>query len=330
MWSKYPEIRNELKMTEDFIIKSMHSRNHLLNDIITDLVQAGGKRLRPAFVLISSKFGKKQGRTTSRRVVSLAGAFELLHTATLVHDDIIDRSKLRRGRITVSERYGMEMAVYVGDYLFTKSVLMLSDVISNMKLDIVAKSIKTICEGEVDQYQDKYNPYTTFFSYLKRISRKTAVLFSAACAAGGSLALSTPKTIRNLTKFGFYYGIAFQIRDDLNDFLLDTSTSDKPVNKDILEGIMTLPLIFAVEGNRGLTETLAGVFAKRSEITEEDVRLIMELVKENRGIEKAINILEKYIERGRQVLKKLPDNTYREMFEGLICDLKVKGHIEGT
>jgi heptaprenyl diphosphate synthase len=322
-WSKYPDLKSELILVEDSILRNVHSKNRLLSDIIVNVVQSGGKRLRPAFVLISSKFGRQQGKDARDKVLATAGAIELLHTATLIHDDVIDRSKLRRGRTTVSERYGIDMAVYAGDYLFTKSVLMLSDVIPNKRLDLIAKAIKTICEGEVDQYQNKYNHETTIFSYIKRIGRKTAVLFAAACEAGADITKSSTSNIKNLTRFGFYYGIAFQIRDDINDYISDAENSGKPVSKDIKEGIMTLPLIYAARDNDRVKKFLEDTFKKRENISLEGIDNIINLVKESKGINNAEAMLEKYIQRGINVLSKLPENDSRYLFEELILELKL-------
>ncbi|GAE86834.1 polyprenyl synthetase family protein [Acetivibrio straminisolvens] len=120
--SHYPEIEKELALIEEFIYKNVRSRNRLLNETVSEIVQSGGKRLRPAFVILASQFGKYN----RKKVIPAAAAIEILHTATLVHDDIIDRTKFRRGRVTISEKFGVDMAVYVGDYLYTKAVLLLA------------------------------------------------------------------------------------------------------------------------------------------------------------------------------------------------------------
>lgn len=319
MWGRYPEILDELNLVEDYIKKSVCSRNKLITEITGGLVEAGGKRLRPAFVVLSSKFGNCDGK----KVISIAGALEILHTATLVHDDIVDRAKLRRGKATVSEKYGMDMAVYTGDFLFTKAVLALSEGVEASRLDTVAKAVKTICEGEVDQFQSRYDIDITILSYLKRISRKTAVLFGAACNLGAGTAECPPDIVRDLTRFGFCYGMAFQIRDDLNDFLLDEKTSGKPTINDIAKGIVTLPVIYALNRDSKIRSIFRTLAENKEGLSAGDIEIISDLVKNSGGIDASKKMLEKYIERGMKLLERLPDIKYRAILIELITLLKL-------
>ena len=318
LWTEYTELNKEMKLVEEFIRKSVSSRNKLLSTIVNELIAAGGKRLRPAFVLMSAKFGK----TDSKKIIRAAGALEILHTATLVHDDIIDRSEFRRGKITVSEKYGNEMAIYVGDFLFTKAVLMLSNGIPTEKLEIVARTIKVICEGEVDQYQDKFNVNTTSFSYLKRVSRKTAVLFGATCGLGASLAKCQVQIGKDLARFGLYYGMAFQIKDDLHDFLSDAGSVGKPVENDLVKGVVTLPVIYAKRKSVELAKLLSKALNKKDGLSPSDFKNVYTLVAENGGIEKTEIMLQRYIDRGLKILERLPENEYRDLFRKLIMELK--------
>lgn len=320
MWSKYPELSNELQIVESFIKKNIRSRNKLLTKITRELIEAGGKRLRPALAIISSKFGDYD----REKAVAVAGAIEILHTATLVHDDIIDRSKLRRGKVTVSEKYGSDMAVYTGDFLFTKAVLMFSKNITVNKLDRVAGAIKTICEGEVDQFQDRFNINTSVFSYLKRIKRKTAILFAAACAMGASIAECPDNIVRDLTRFGLFYGMAFQIRDDLNDFLSTPSVSGKPIGNDIMKGVITLPIIYSLKKSKALKGTISEFISKKDDKkSAEEVSKIMDMVKKAGGIEESKRLLEKYILKASSSLNNLPESHYKNILSDLANMLKL-------
>lgn len=317
MWSKYPEISEELNLVEDFIRKNVRSRNKLLSDVVNELIESGGKRIRPAFAIISSKFGQPN----TDKVISVAGALEILHTATLVHDDIIDKAKLRRGRVTVSEKYGADLAVYTGDFLFTKAVLMLSRDISIDKLDIVAKAIKTICEGEVDQYQDRFKTDISVLTYLKRIKRKTAVLFGAACALGAYCSECPEHVSKALARFGFYYGMAFQIRDDLNDIVSSETASGKPVFKDIAEGTITLPVIYAMNRSQDVKDIIISLAGNRDRLGFREVDELVKMVRELGGVESSGALLHKYVERGLESLNILPDIVYKDIFETLISNL---------
>ncbi|NSW90829.1 MAG: polyprenyl synthetase family protein [Firmicutes bacterium] len=320
MWSEYPEIFQELKLVEEFIKNSIHSRNKTLEEIVQTLIDSGGKRIRPLFVINSAKFGEYRREKT----IPIAGAIEILHNATLVHDDIIDNSKIRRGVITVSEKYGTDMAIYTGDYLFTKAVLMLSGKVSKDKMEIIAKGLKSICEGEVDQFLDRFNINTSIVSYLKKTNRKTAVLFSAACALGADSAECHSHIVKTLTRFGFYYGMAFQIRDDINDFILEPEVTGKPTGNDISKGVITLPLIYAMAKSETLKRTILTFKDREGKVPCKEIAMAITAVKELGGIKYSEKILEKYIERGIDTLNSLPNNRYKGIFQDLITRLRLK------
>ncbi|MCX8129002.1 MAG: polyprenyl synthetase family protein [Clostridia bacterium] len=317
MWAEYPEVEKELEVVEKYIRDNIRSRNKLLNSIVTELVDAGGKRLRPAFVIIASKFGKYN----PKKSIPMAGAFEILHTATLVHDDIIDHAKYRRSKKTVSHRYGSDIAIYTGDFLFTKAVLMLSRDIPTDQMEIVARAIKVICEGEVDQYQDRYNVNSSVMSYLKRINRKTAVLFSTACAVGAYLSKCPAKVVRNLARFGFCYGMAFQIKDDLKDFLSDEKSEGKPVGHDILKGIFTLPAIYAINKNSEVRAFIKRLTDKKENIEDTELIELYGLIRKEDGIRYTGEILDRYITRGMTALDNIPDNRYKKILRELLNEL---------
>lgn len=317
MWSKYPEIQEELNEVENYIKKSTKARNKLLDGIVSELLAAGGKRLRPAFVVMSSKFGKYE----QKKVVRMAAALEILHTATLVHDDIIDRAETRRGKSTVSGKYGFDMAVYTGDFLFTKAVLAISKGVPVERLGEVARGIKAICEGEVDQYQQKNDIDTSVVAYLKRAGRKTAGLFAASCGLGAFLAKCPLKVSKELTRFGYYYGMAFQIKDDLNDFVSDEKSSGKPVGKDILEGVITLPVIYAVKESSKVRDEISKFIRDKDNRSPEDLKHVLELIRQSGGMEHAKGLVKKYVGRGLGSLDKLPDNEYRNIMKELLLAL---------
>lgn len=314
LWSNYKSISDELLILEEYILKNTASRNKLLSDAINKLLSAGGKRIRPGFVILCSKFGKYN----RKKVIPVASAMEILHTATLTHDDIVDDSKLRRGIPTLNNSYGVSMALYTGDYLFTKSILMLSKNIPNHRLDDIAKIIKSVCEGEVEQYNDKFNPNVSIFSYLKRIARKTALLFASSCSIGCYIGKCTPSTTRTLAKFGFYYGMAFQIKDDINDFTLEAALSNKPVGKDIKEGVYTAPVIYSARNSNSIRKALVDYSNAK---TEKSIPELILQIKNSNGISESTKLLNTYISRGIRELNKLPPNEYTDILRQLIIEL---------
>lgn len=319
MWETYPEIAEDLERVENYIISSSASRNRLLSRITNDLVGSGGKRLRPAFVILASKFGKYD----EEKIFPLAGAIEILHMATLVHDDIVDRASHRRGQPTVSERYGIDMAVYTGDFLYTKAVLMLSRNVSSDKLDIMAKAVKIICEGEVDQFCERFDTNISFRAYLKRISKKTALMFGAACLLGADTGGCPQDVTRKLAKFGYYYGVAFQIRDDILDFLSDADAAGKPVGNDLLKGVITLPVIYTMARNTALKDIILKYSDGKHILNAKDMGKINRLITETGSLESSKEMLETYIKRGLRHLELLPDNKYRKILGELISGLKL-------
>lgn len=317
-WSMYQEIEEEIKKVNSFMQINLKSRNKFLDEVVKKQIDSGGKRLRPAFVVLCAKFGAYD----SEKVITVASAVEILHTATLVHDDIIDEAKLRRGNSSVVDKHGIDMAVYTGDFLFTKAVLLLSGKVPADKLEIIARVIKSICEGEVDQYQDRYNFEASIYSYLKRISRKTAALFGAAGTLGAFLSNCKEKTGKTLAKFCYYYGMAFQIRDDINDFVEDVEKSGKPVGNDIKKGNFNAPLIYGIRNNKNIRSEVEE-YINNAEKNDVNINKLILLVKESRGIEDSLKLMNLYILRALTQLEKLNDNQYKEILSGLVKKLNI-------
>ncbi|NLD51030.1 MAG: polyprenyl synthetase family protein, partial [Clostridiaceae bacterium] len=207
--------------------------------------------------------------------------------------------------------------------LFTKAVLMLSGNLSLNRLNIVAKGIRTICEGEVDQYQNKYNINSSVYSYIKRIGRKTAVLFSASCALGADTAKCSHDIAKCLARFGYFYGTAFQIKDDIENFINPVTGSDKPYGNDIMEGIITLPVIYALRKNQDIKRDLIEFLNKKGKASKSELDEMIRRIIDSDGIEEAEKLADKYIEKGLDMLKGLPDNRYKNILAELIIGLRL-------
>jgi len=313
LWQGYPEIHKELIKVENYMKEVIPSRKKILTDICLELIEAGGKRLRPAFVIIGAKFG----RFDEIKIIPLAASMELLHTATLVHDDIIDDSELRRGRVTVQAKWGEDMAVYVGDYLFTKAFTILSDKMHYEYLNRIAHAFKTICEGEIDQYEIKYNMDVSVTDYLKRIYRKTAVLFVMSILTGayeGKCKRSTPHA---LGKFASFYGMAFQVYDDLLDYLSSEEIEGKPIGNDIRQGIYTLPLLYALKDQKTGPE-IKKFLSKKADISNEEIQQVIQLVKETRALDLTRELKEKFVKKALSALDNLSDSDYKNICIDLV------------
>jgi octaprenyl-diphosphate synthase len=215
----------------------------LINQIAEHIIGGGGKRLRPMLVLLAAQAAGYRGRDH----VLLAAVVEFIHTATLLHDDVVDESDLRRGRKTANALWGNAASVLVGDFLYSRSFQMMVEADDMRVMRLLADTTNQIAEGEVLQLLNIHNPDTDEAAYLRVIERKTAVLFAAATRLGGLLADVPKAQEQALADFGLNLGFAFQIADDVLDYVSDAGTLGKNIGDDLAEGKATLPLIYAIE-----------------------------------------------------------------------------------
>ncbi len=317
-WSKYPHIQTEMDKVEEILIDTVKSRRKIVQDASMDLIQAGGKRIRPALTIISAQFGQYE----SDKVTTLAAALELFHTATLIHDDIIDNANLRRGMETAQSKYGKDIAVYTGDYLFSKAFLLVSSIDGGQKVVHLSRFIKSICEGEIEQHAAKYNSSGSMVTYLKRIKYKTALLFALCCQVGAEAAECSPKTIRGLRRYGMSIGTAFQLKDDLLDLTGDERVTGKPVGSDIGEGVYTMPLLYTLKNNIFREKTLK--ILNKSHLDYRDIHEIIRFVKDAGAIEYTQEFENKYYHKARQVLGKLPSHPNVAILDNLINEMEIR------
>ena len=299
MWDNYPEIKAELLAFEEYLAEKLSSKNEFLRTACRSAVLSGGKRLRPAFTIITAMSGNYRREV----VFPAAASVEILHTATLIHDDIIDCARTRRGKPTISEKHGINLAVYTGDYLLAKSLRLLVETgLKPERLDALARAVSMICEGEIDQYLGKYE-IASVHVYLKRIMRKTGILFSAASLLGAKAGDLDERSLKLFARFGLSFGTAFQIKDDILDMESSERVEGKPVINDLKEGIVTLPVIYAVRNNPELRAEIEGFFDGKG-----DVREILHRVSRSGGSKDSQALKRKYVERCRKYLAQLPDS----------------------
>ncbi len=245
-------VRDDLQAVNHEIQARLQSGVALINQLGTYIVRSGGKRLRPILVLLSSKAFAYGGRDH----ITLAAIIEFIHTATLLHDDVVDASQMRRGRSTANAIWGNEASVLVGDFLYSRAFEMMVEVDSMRVMQILAKTTNTIAEGEVMQLLSCHDPATTEADYIRVIRSKTAKLFEAAAQLGAVIAGEDPGLEAAMAKYGAHLGTAFQLIDDLLDYSRGSYTG-KNVGDDLAEGKPTLPLIHALHrGNRSQRELL--------------------------------------------------------------------------
>ena len=239
-------VKQDFQAVDDLIRANLNSEVPMVEEIAAYLVEAGGKRLRPLLVLLCAKACGYQGSDH----VKLAAVIEFLHTAMLLHDDVVDESNLRRGRKTVNAAWGNAPSVLVGDFLHSRAFEMMVDIGDIRVMEILSKATNVIAEGEVQQLSFIRNPATTEVEYMEIISRKTAMLFQAAAHAGAVLAGANEKTEHALRDYGLHLGIAFQMVDDQLDYLGTPEELGKNIGDDLAEGKVTLPLIVAMRNGQ--------------------------------------------------------------------------------
>ena len=316
MWLQYPELRAEIEAVQNIMKKNIKCRDKKIEGSIMELLNSGGKMLRPSFTIISSHFGDYD----KDRARSLAAVMELLHMATLVHDDIVDDSKLRRGQETVQSKYGKDYAVYIGDFLFCVCFKLLAESSSLKSIEIDGRSMARICIGEVEQLNSKFNYKTTVKEYLARISGKTAELFSLSLYIGAAEAGCSHKDSRIFWNIGHNIGMAFQIIDDILDYTGSDKSIGKPASNDLRQGIFTLPLIYALKNDNG---SILRIIEKDS-YEEEDIEEIIALVHEKQGIKKARELASKYTEKAFSLMERLPENPYKTILKEVSSKLLIR------
>lgn len=299
-WRDYPEVSKELDIIKNIIKKSVSSSEKYFEESFLPLIEDGGKMLRPAFLLLSAKFGQ----CNQERLYNLAASIEMVHLATLIHDDIIDNSKLRRGSESIQSKYGKEYAVYAGDFLFCQCFNMLSQHdYKTENLRDISKAISKICMGEIKQYHFRYTRKVNLRRYIKIISGKTAALFALSFIAGAKEGNCDEKLVRLLGKIGYDIGMAFQCIDDLLDYVGQENELGKSAQSDLKQGYYTLPIIFALEEDKD--KELSNILDK-STFSDEDIKKIVSLVKKCHGIEKSMRVAERYTKRAFENIDNLP------------------------
>lgn len=322
-WNDYPIIQNKLQTVCSLLEKQMTIRNKEIQETLIDFSRAGGKYLRPAFFFLFAEIGDKQ-KQDDTQLTQVAASIELLHMATLIHDDIIDDSPLRRGTVTVQSRYGKDIAVYTGDLLFTLFFELLIDAMNGSSFMATnAQAMKGLLLGELDQMHTRYKLDETIDDYLLSVNGKTAELFWLACLEGAHFGQTTPEIEQLAGEIGRNIGIAFQVYDDILDYTADEETLQKPVLEDLAQGVYTVPLLLAKAENPEVFEPL---LAKRSAITLDETKQVAELVHRYQGVEKAKAFARSYTEKALAGIAQLPAGIARKQIEQLTRQLLARNY----
>jgi octaprenyl-diphosphate synthase len=306
-------IREDLVKLESCIEDLLTTRLPFVKQVVHHLIRSGGKRVRPVLVILSARLCDYDGEDH----LPYAAIVEFIHTATLLHDDVVDNAETRRGRATANIVWGNESSVLVGDFLFTKSFDLMVHHHNEEILKVMSKATTDLAEGEIMDLLKTCDVQTSEEEYFQIIASKTAVLLSAACEVGALLGNAEMAKRIALRDFGYHVGMAFQLTDDLLDYVSSETALGKDAGRDLKEGKVTLPLIHALrkagpEEQDSITQSMS-----KARVTKKDFRLIKQIIKKYGGLEYTAQISRKHVETAKNLLDVFPSSPYRAALMGL-------------
>jgi geranylgeranyl pyrophosphate synthase len=303
-------VQDRIRLVEDRMLAASNGHHPDLRAALEHLLSSGGKRVRPTVALLTGGMLEAD----PDKLITLAAAIELLHTATLVHDDLIDGSLLRRGIPTINARWSPAATVLTGDYIFARAAKLASETDSVEVMKLFADTLSTIVNGEITQLFS-YHSRSYREEYFSRIYAKTASMFELATSAAAALSPSYQQTIDSVRSYGYEVGMAFQIIDDVLDFTGSSDTVGKPVASDLKQGLITLPTIYFMEEypeNAEIELIRSGILFDESRLSR-----LTTAIQESKAIEKSISEAKLFIERALISLSELPQTVERQALEDL-------------
>ena len=304
-------VHSELLATDQFIISQLQSDIPLINQIVEYILKCGGKRIRPLILLLSAKaFNQAEAHP-----IHLAAVIELIHTATLLHDDVVDNASLRRGHKTANRLWGNEASVLVGDFLYSRAFQVVVNLRRQAVLDIFAQATHYMAEGEILQLVHAHNPHTTEATYFDVIQRKTAKLFEVAAELGVALFERDQEAMKTMRSYGMDLGLAYQLIDDVLDYSGTSEQTGKNIGNDLAEGKMTLLMIEAL---RKSSKAEAALLQAAIESGETDcVESVIEIIESTGAIEYTAQRAKQYALQACSALVHIPASPYRQALHDL-------------
>ncbi len=302
----------DLAATDKYIVDQLHSEIPLINQLVNYILTCGGKRIRPLLVLLSAKAFDHH----DQQHINLAAILEFIHTATLLHDDVVDHSDLRRGHETAHTIWGNEASVLVGDFLYSRAFQLIVR-LNNVKImNIFADATNLIAEGEVLQLINCHDPNTSEASYFEVIQRKTGKLFEVASHAGAALCQRNDQQLNAMQHYGRHLGIAYQLIDDALDYSGSTEETGKNIGNDLAEGKPTLPLIYALQKGTPAEARLIREAIKSG--SHNSLEPILATIESTGAIEYTAQTAKHYAREATSALAHIPDSPYRHALHQLV------------
>jgi len=305
-------LQQELTELEASLRQSLENDVPFIETVSDRIIHSGGKRMRPVVLLLMSKALGYEGK----KHIQLGTIIEFIHTATLLHDDVVDASSMRRGKPTANEVWGNQAPVLVGDFLYSRAFQLMIHLNDMSIMDHLAETTNTISRGEVMQLLNTHNVNATEETYFQTIYNKTAILFETSAFLGAKISGCNESKSLRLGKFGLHFGIAFQLIDDVLDYMGDPDKTGKATCNDLLEGKMTLPLIHAL--NHCNPEEKKLIQENVQQGSAKDFDQIKQIIEKTGAIEYVMEVAQKEISQGEATLESLPPSQYRDALEGLL------------
>ncbi|WP_321439140.1 polyprenyl synthetase family protein [uncultured Bacteroides sp.] len=300
-------IISDLEQFKELFNSSLDNSNPLLNEVLSHIKQRGGKMMRPILVLLIARLLGKVSSSTLHSAVSL----ELLHTASLVHDDVVDESSQRRGQASVNALYDNKVSILVGDYLLATCLIQAAFSRNHEVITVVSRLGQDLSEGELLQLSNVSNTEILESVYFDVIRKKTAALFAACTHTAALSAGVSPEKVEMARLFGEYTGICFQIKDDIFDYYDDREVG-KPTGNDMREGKLTLPAIYAINTAASEEGKKLAVKVKSGTATDDEIKRLIDFSKQNGGIEYATKVMFDYHSKAVQLLEDFPDSDIKQ------------------
>lgn len=304
-------VQDDFQALNENVIRQLHSEVPLIENIGQYLIEAGGKRIRPLLALLCARAFDYEGT----QHINLATVIEFLHTATLLHDDVVDMSEMRRGRPTANTRWGNPSSVLVGDFIYSRAFQLLVEIADMRIMEVMASTTNKISEGEVLQLVNQHNVAASEADYMNVIHNKTAILFAAACQSAAILAGTQAPVQEKLHRFGLEVGMAFQLIDDVLDYSGDSAELGKNIGDDLAEGKPTLPLIYVLQHGNVEEKELISQAIRDGGL--EHLEQIINIVRDSGALDYTRENAGQRIKSALECLQSVPASTYRDGLEAV-------------
>lgn len=317
-------VKPEMQLVDTWLTSNLIDDNAFVSDLLSQVFKAGGKRLRPALTMLSSKASLKDGDEISRLHIILAVLTELIHTASLVHDDVIDQASLRRGESTVNKKWNDKLAVLIGDLLFAQASICLARLMNPQIVGIYGQVLGDLCAGEIRQMRQQFSAVVDWDAYIQKSVHKTASLFAAGCQSSAILNKREEAVVASLKDYGVNLGVCFQIVDDLLDVTGNTDQLGKAAGSDLGNGVITAPALFVLEQDDASATRLKELINTRAVSQKEGLAEALAVISQAGGIEKTVKLATKYANAAKANLDCLKPSTYKDSLAAIADYLLVR------